>query len=79
MDHQETKALGLADLMQALGTPMESLQTTPPTHTHPEPEPDTEPTAAPQPEPEKEEHATEEDDGTDVGDAEDIDTISKAC
>ena len=83
MDEQETKELGFADIMKELGKIMESLQKIVPTQTEPEPEPEpepeTEPTPAPQPEPEKEEPETEEDDGTDVGDAEEIDKILKDC
>lgn len=76
---EEQKELGFADIMKELGKIMESLQKIVPTQTEPEPEPETEPepTPAPQPEPEKEEPETEEDDGQDVGDAEEIDKILK--
>ena len=81
---EEQKELGFADIMKELGKIMESLQKIMPTQSEPEPETETEtetePTPAPQPEPEKEEeHETEEDDGQDVGDAEEIDKILKDC
>ena len=82
MDEQETKELGFADIMKELGKIMESLQKIIPTQTEPEPEPEpeTEPTPAPQPEPEKEEPETEDNsEGSDVGDAEEIDKILKDC
>ena len=84
MDEQETKELGFADIMKELGKIMESLQKIMPTQSEPEPqqepEPEPEPTPAPQPEPEKEETETEDDtEGTDVGDAEEIDKILKDC
>ena len=87
MDEQETKEIGFADIMKELGKIMESLQKIMPTQTEPEPEqtpePEPEPeqpTPAPQPEPEKEDEPTEEDnDGQDVGDAEEIDKILKDC
>ena len=85
MDEQETKELGFADIMKELGKIMESLQKITPTQsepqTEPEPEPETEaePTPAPQPEPEKEEEPKEDDEGADVGDAEEIDKILKDC
>ena len=78
---EEQKELGFADIMKELGKIMESLQKIMPTQSEPEPEPEPEqePTPAPQPEPEKEEEPTEEDDGQDVGDAEEIDKILKDC
>lgn len=79
---EEQKELGFADIMKELGKIMESLQKIMPTQTEPEQEPETEtePTPAPQPEPEKEtETETDESDGTDVGDAEEIDKILKDC
>ena len=78
---EEQKELGFADIMKELGKIMESLQKIMPTQNEPEPEPETEPepTPAPQPEPEKEEPETEENDGSDVGDAEEIDKILKDC
>ena len=80
---EEQKELGFADIMKELGKIMESLQKIIPTQNEPEPEtePETEPepTPAPQPEPEKEEPETEEDDGQDVGDADEIDKILKDC
>lgn len=79
----EQKELGFADIMKELGKIMESLQKIMPTQSEPETEPETEtetePTPAPQPEPEKEDEPTEEDDGQDVGDAEEIDKILKDC
>ena len=79
MDEEQKTELGFADIMKELGKIMESLQKIVPTQTEPEPEPETEPepTPAPQPEPEKEEPETEEDDGQDVGGAEEIDKILK--
>lgn len=75
---EEQKELGFADIMKELGKIMESLQKIIPTQTEPEPEPEPEPTPAPQPEPEKEEETeTDETEGTDVGDAEEIDKILK--
>ena len=81
MEEEQKNELGFADIMKELGKIMESLQKIVPTQTEPEPEPETEPepTPAPQPEPEKEEEPTEEDDGQDVGDAEEIDKILKDC
>ena len=80
---EEQKELGFADIMKELGKIMESLQKIVPTQKEPETEPETEtetePTPAPQPEPEKEEPETVEDDGSDVGDAEEIDKILKDC
>ena len=83
MDEQETKELGFADIMKELGKIMESLQKIMPTQAEPEPEPtqepEQEPTPAPQPEPKKEEPEPEDTEGTDVGDAEEIDKILKDC
>ena len=81
---EEQKELGFADIMKELGKIMESLQKIVPTQSEPETEPTPEPepeqpTPAPQPEPEKEEEPTEEDEKTDVGDAEEIDKILKDC
>ena len=76
---EEQKELGFADIMKELGKIMESLQKIMPSQAEPEPEPE-QPTPAPQPEPEKEDEPTEEDDeGQDVGDAEEIDKILKDC
>ena len=79
MEEEQKTELGFADIMKELGKIMESLQKIMPTQTEPEtePEPEPEPTPAPQPEPEKEEEPTEDDDGQDVGDAEEIDKILK--
>lgn len=78
---EEQKELGFADIMKELGKIMESLQKIMPTQSdpepEPEPEPEAEPTPAPQPEPESEEPETEEDDGQEVGDADEIDKILK--
>lgn len=76
---EEQKELGFADIMKELGKIMESLQKIVPTQSEPEPEPEpeAEPTPAPQPEPKKEEEPTEENEGEDVGDAEEIDKILK--
>lgn len=78
---EEQKELGFADIMKELGKIMESLQKIVPTQSEPkpesEPETETEPTPAPQPEPEKEEEPKEDDEGADVGDAEEIDKILK--
>ena len=81
MEDEQKTELGFADIMKELGKIMESLQKIMPAQNEPEPEPETEPepTPAPQPEPEKEEAETEEDNGTDVGDAEEIDKILKDC
>ena len=84
MEEEQKTELGFADIMKELGKIMESLQKIIPAQKEPEPEaePETEPepTPAPQPEPEKEEEPeTEEDDGQDVGDAEEIDKILKDC
>ena len=83
MEEEQKTELGFADIMKELGKIMESLQKIMPTQKEPEAEPETEtetePTPAPQPEPEKEETETEEDDGTVVGDAEEIDKILKDC
>lgn len=80
---EEQKELGFADIMKELGKIMESLQKIMPNQSEPEPEPEPEPeqpTPAPQPEPEKEEPETEDNtEGTDVGDAEEIDKILKDC
>ena len=77
---EEQKELGFADIMKELGKIMESLQKIMPTQTEPEPEAEPEPTPAPQPEPEKEEPETEDNsEGSDVGDAEEIDKILKDC
>ena len=80
---EEQKELGFADIMKELGKIMESLQKIMPTQketeTEPETETETEPTPAPQPKPEKEEEPTEDDEKTDVGDAEEIDKILKDC
>ena len=81
---EEQKELGFADIMKELGKIMESLQKIIPTQAEPEPqqEPETEPepTPAPQPEPEKEEPETEDEkEGSDVGDADEIDKILKDC
>lgn len=80
---EEQKELGFADIMKELGKIMESLQKIMPNQSEPEPEPESEPeqpTPAPQPEPEKEEPETEDNtEGTDVGDAEEIDKILKDC
>ena len=83
MEEEQKTELGFADIMKELGKIMESLQKIMPTQSEPEPtpepEPENEPTPAPQPEPEKEEEPTEEDNGQDVGDAEEIDKILKDC
>ena len=81
MEEEQKTELGFADIMKELGKIMESLQKIVPTQTEPEPEPEpeAEPTPAPQPEPEKEEPETEESEGSDVGDAEEIDKILKDC
>ena len=83
MEEEQKTELGFADMMKELGKIMESLQKIIPTQNEPEPEPEpepeNEPTPAPQPEPEKEEEPTQEDDGQDVGDAEEIDKILKDC
>ena len=84
MEEEQKTELGFADIMKELGKIMESLQKIMPTQneTEPEPETETEPTPAPQPKPETEkepESETEEDDGTDVGDADEIDKILKDC
>ena len=63
---EEQKELGFADIMKELGKIMESLQKIMPTQSESEPEPE--------PEPE-----TEDSDGSDVGDAEEIDKILKDC
>lgn len=81
---EEQKELGFADIMKELGKIMESLQKIMPSQseTEPEAEPESEPepTPAPQPEPEKEEPETEDNtEGTDVGDADEIDKILKDC
>ena len=76
---EEQKELGFADIMKELGKIMESLQKIMPTQPEPEPEPEPEPTPAPQPEPEKEEPETDDTEGQDVGDAEEIDKILKDC
>ena len=78
MNEEQKTELGFADIMKELGKIMESLQKIMPNQSEPEPEPEPEPTPAPQPEPEKEEETeTDETEGTDVGDAEEIDKILK--
>ena len=83
MEEEQKTELGFADIMKELGKIMESLQKIVPTQQEPEPEPEPEtepePTPAPQPEPETEEEPKEEDEKTDVGDAEEIDKILKDC
>ena len=83
MDEEQKTELGFADIMKELGKIMESLQKIMPSQSEPAPQPEPEkeeqPTPAPQPEPEKEEEPTEEDEGQDVGDAEEIDKILKDC
>ena len=81
MEEEQKTELGFADIMKELGKIMESLQKIVPTQTEPEAEPETEtePTPAPQPEPEKEEPETDDTEGQDVGDAEEIDKILKDC
>ena len=84
MNEEQKTELGFADIMKELGKIMESLQKIMPTQkeseTEPETETETEPTPAPQPKPETEpETETEEDDGQNVGDAEEIDKILKDC
>ena len=83
MEEEQKTELGFADIMKELGKIMESLQKIMPTQseteTESEPETETEPTPAPQPEPEKDDEPTEEDEKTDVGDAEEIDKILKDC
>lgn len=81
MEEEQKTELGFADIMKELGKIMESLQKIVPAQSEPEPEqePEPEPTPAPQPEPENEEAETEEDNGSDVGDAEEIDKILKDC
>lgn len=78
---EEQKELGFADIMKELGKIMESLQKIMPTQneptSEPQPEPENEPTPAPQPEPEKDEEPTEEGEGQDVGNADEIDKILK--
>ena len=78
---EEQKELGFADIMKELGKIMESLQKIMPTQSEPEPEPEAEPepTPAPQPEPEQEPEPEDDTEGTDVGDAEEIDKILKDC
>lgn len=81
MEEEQKTELGFADIMKELGKIMESLQKIMPTQTEPEPEtqPEAEPTPAPQPEPEKDEEPTEEGEGQDVGNADEIDKILKDC
>ena len=81
MEDEQKTELGFADIMKELGKIMESLQKIVPTQTEPEPEPEpeNEPTPAPQPEPEKEEPETDDTEGEDVGDDEEIDKILKDC
>ena len=83
MEEEQKTELGFADIMKELGKIMESLQKIMPTQTEPENEPETEteqPTPAPQPEPETEQETEKQDDEkTDVGDAEEIDKILKDC
>ena len=82
MDNEQKQELGFADIMKELGKIMESLQKIVPAQNESEPEPEpeteTEPTPAPQPEPEPEPE-TDDEEGTDVGDAEEIDKILKDC
>ena len=79
MEEEQKTELGFADIMKELGKIMESLQKIMPTQPEPdpEPEPEQEPTPAPAPEPKTEEEPKEEDEKTDVGDAEEIDKILK--
>ena len=79
MEEEQKTELGFADIMKELGKIMESLQKIMPNQSEPEPEPEPEPTPAPQPEPEKEEPETDDTEGQDVGDAEEIDKILKDC
>ena len=85
MEEEQKTELGFADIMKELGKIMESLQKIVPTQTETETETDTEtetenePTPAPQPKPEKEDEQTEDEEATDVGDAEEIDKILKDC
>ena len=90
MDEEQKTELGFADIMKELGKIMESLQKIVPSQTETETETETEetdtetetetePTPAPQPNPEKEDEQTEDEEGTDVGDAEEIDKILKDC
>ena len=87
MEEQQQTELGFADIMKELGKIMESLQKIMPTQSEPEPqqEPETEtepePTPAPQPKPETETDTETDDEteGSDVGDAEEIDKILKDC
>lgn len=81
MEEEQKTELGFADIMKELGKIMESLQKIVPAQNEPEPEQesDPEPTPAPQPEPEKEEEPKEDNEGSDVGDAEEIDKILKDC
>ena len=83
MEEEQKTELGFADIMKELGKIMESLQKIMPNQTESEqqqePETESEPTPAPQPKPEKEEEPKEETEGTDVGDAEEIDKILKDC
>lgn len=73
MDEEQKTELGFADIMKELGKIMESLQKIMPTQSEPEPTP------APQPEPEKEQETEDNSEGSDVGDAEEIDKILKDC
>lgn len=79
MEEEQKTELGFSDIMKELGKIMESLQKIVPSQNtpEPEPEPEPEPTPAPQPEPENEEEPKEDDEKTDVGDAEEIDKILK--
>ena len=83
MEEEQKTELGFADIMKELGKIMESLQKIVPTQTETETEAETEtetePTPAPQPKPEKEDEQTEDEEGTDVGDAEEIDKILNDC
>ena len=85
MEEEQKTDLGFADIMKELGKIMESLQKIVPTQTETETEAETEtetetePTPAPQPKPEKEDEQTEDEEGTDVGDAEEIDKILNDC
>ena len=79
MEEEQKTELGFSDIMKELGKIMESLQKIVPSQNtpEPEPEPEPEPTPAPKPEPENEEEPKEDDEKTDVGDAEEIDKILK--
>ena len=85
MEEEQKNELGLADVMKELGEIKESLQKIIPAQTETEneteteTETETEPTPAPQPEPEKDDEPTEENEKTDVGNADEIDKILKDC